>query len=77
MITRALLVILLATPASAAIRAIPPETALIRPDKPLEREDRNPPCLRLAERPRTVWWMLVGPDGSEVIVGAAEIRQRC
>ena len=63
--------------AKAAVRPVKPETRQDRPAKPLEREVGTVPCLRPHERQRAVWWMLVGPNGETLIIGAHEVRQRC
>lgn len=53
------------------------ETAFIRPENPVQRVKPHVPCLRPPERPRVEWWMLVGPNGETLIIGAHEVRQRC
>lgn len=63
--------------AKAAVRPVKPETRQERPATPLEREAGTVPCLRPPERQRAVWWMLVGPNGETLIIGAHEVRMRC
>lgn len=71
------LVVCMLHEAEAAVRPVKPETRQARPTMPLEREVGTVPCLRPPERPRAVWWMLIGPNGEMLIIGAHEVRQRC
>lgn len=71
------LVVCMLHEAKAAVRPVKPDTRQDRPTMPLEREAGTVPCLRQPERPRAVWWMLVGPNGEMLIIGAHEVRQRC
>lgn len=75
----AVLALVVCTPheAKAAVRPTKPDTRQDRPTTPLEREAGTVPCLRPPEHPRAVWWMLVGPNGEMLIIGAHEVRQRC
>lgn len=71
------LVVCMLHEAKAAVRPVKPQVQQDRPATPLEREVGTVPCLRPPERPRAVWWMLVGPNGETLIIGAHEVRQRC
>lgn len=63
--------------AKAAVRPVKPQVRQDRPTMPLEREVGTVPCLRIPERHRSSWWMLVGLNGETLIIGAHEVRQRC
>lgn len=63
--------------AKANVRPVKPQVHQDRPTMPLERDVGTVPCLRIPERPRVEWWMLVGPNGETLIIGAHEVRQRC
>ena len=71
------LVVCMLHEAKAAVRPVKPETRQDRPTMPLEREVGTVPCLRPPERPRAARWMLIGPNGELLIIGAHEVRQRC
>lgn len=71
------LVVCMLHEARVAVRPVKPETRADRSTMPLEREAGTVPCLRPPDRPRAVWWMLVGPNGETLIIGAHEVRQRC
>ncbi len=53
------------------------EALLIRPERPVERVQSSVPCLRPAERPKRVLWVLRDKDGNILIAGSQIIRERC
>ena len=53
------------------------EALLVRPERPVERVQTSVPCLRPAERPKRVTWVLRGKDGNILIAGSQIIRERC
>lgn len=76
-IVLALILVCMLHEAKAAVRPVKPETRQDRPATPLEREAGTVPCLLPPGRPHAGWWMLVGPNGETLIIGAHEVRQRC
>lgn len=76
-ITSALILSCMLHEAKASVRPVKPQVQQDRPATPLEREAGTVPCLRPPERHRVGWWMLVGPNGETLIIGAHEVRQRC
>lgn len=62
---------------NAEVHPIKPETRATIPEKPLERETVVVPCLRIPERNRSSWWMLIGPNGEVFIIGERTVRHRC
>jgi hypothetical protein len=53
------------------------EALLIRPERPVERIQSSVPCLRPAERPKRVLWVLRDKDGNVLIAGSQIVRARC
>lgn len=65
---------------NAAFGAMEPTKPNIDEDmrvQPDEHEHQTEPCDQPPERPRIVWWTLIGPNGEKLLVGAHEARQRC
>lgn len=53
------------------------EALLIRPERPVQRAQPSVPCLTPPERPKRVTWVVRAKDGTVIIIGAIDVRQRC
>lgn len=53
------------------------EALAIRPERPVERLQQPIPCLTPPERPKRVTWVVRAKDGTIIIIGAVDVRQRC
>lgn len=76
---RLVLAFLALTPAAHAVEYQPDtrEALLIRPERPVQKLRQSVPCLTPPERPKRVTWIVRAKDGTILIIGAVDVRQRC
>lgn len=53
------------------------EALLIRPEMRVEKLRQSIPCLMPPERTKRVTWVVRAKDGTILIIGAIDVRQRC